>query len=98
MARNAAAPILVHNLPSGVVEPSRADEHLTQTLKAAPSLVDVRALINLIVAGRPGSGGHLLRNVSQCNIAPGILVLLTESVGLDDSRVARPIHAVLAAD
>jgi len=42
LARNAAALILVHNHPSGVAEPSRADEHLTQTLKAALTLVDVR--------------------------------------------------------
>ena len=51
LARNAAALILVHNHPSGVAEPSRADEHLTQTLKAALLLVDVRVLDHLIVAG-----------------------------------------------
>ena len=51
LARNAAALVLVHNHPSGVAEPSRADEHLTQTLKAALSLVDVRVLDHLIVAG-----------------------------------------------
>ena len=48
LARNAAALILVHNHPSGVAEPSRADEHLTQTLKAALALVDVRVLDHLI--------------------------------------------------
>ena len=41
----------MHNHPSGVAEPSRADEHLTQTLKSALSLVDVRVLDHLIVAG-----------------------------------------------
>jgi DNA repair protein RadC len=51
LARNAAALILVHNHPSGAAEPSRADEHLTQTLKTALSLVDVRVLDHLIVAG-----------------------------------------------
>ena len=51
MARNAAALVLVHNHPSGVAEPSRADEHLTQTLKSALSLVDVRVLDHMIVAG-----------------------------------------------
>ena len=51
LARNAAALVLVHNHPSGVDEPSRADEHLTQTLKAALALVDVRVLDHLIVAG-----------------------------------------------
>ena len=52
LARNAAALILVHNHPSGVAEPSRADEFLTQTLKSALTLVDVRVLDHLIVAGR----------------------------------------------
>lgn len=51
LARNAAALILVHNHPSGVAEPSRADEFLTQTLKAALSLVDVRVLDHMVVAG-----------------------------------------------
>jgi DNA repair protein RadC len=51
LARNAAALVLVHNHPSGVAEPSRADEHLTQTLKAALALVDMRVLDHLIVAG-----------------------------------------------
>jgi DNA repair protein RadC len=51
LARNSAALILVHNHPSGVAEPSRADEALTQTLKNALSLVDVRVIDHLIVAG-----------------------------------------------
>ena len=46
---NAAAVIFAHNHPSGVAEPSRADEHLTQTLKAALALVDVRVLDHLVV-------------------------------------------------
>ncbi|MET0544270.1 MAG: DNA repair protein RadC [Variovorax sp.] len=46
----AAAVVLAHNHPSGGVEPSRADEALTQTLKAALSLVDVRVLDHVIVA------------------------------------------------
>jgi DNA repair protein RadC len=41
---NAASLILAHSHPSGVCELSRADEALTQTLKAALSLVDVRVL------------------------------------------------------
>ena len=45
----AAAVILLHNHPSGLAEPSRADEHLTQTLKAALALVDVRVLDHLVV-------------------------------------------------
>ncbi len=48
---NAAAVIVAHNHPSGCVEPSRADEHLTQTLKAALALVDVRMLDHVIVGG-----------------------------------------------
>jgi DNA repair protein RadC len=46
----AAAVILAHNHPSGTVQPSRADEALTQTLKAALALVDVRVLDHVIVA------------------------------------------------
>ena len=41
--------ILAHNHPSGVAEPSRADEYLTQTLKSALQLVDVRVLDHLVV-------------------------------------------------
>lgn len=49
----AAAVVLAHNHPSGVAEASRADEALTQTLKAALALVDVRVLDHIIVA--PGA-------------------------------------------
>ena len=48
---NAAAVIFAHNHPSGVAEPSRADELLTQSLKQALSLVDVKTLDHFIVAG-----------------------------------------------
>jgi DNA repair protein RadC len=51
LALNAAAVILAHNHPSGAAEPSRADEFLTQTLKTVLSLVDVRVLDHLVVAG-----------------------------------------------
>ena len=47
---HAAAVVLAHNHPSGTVQASRADEHLTQTLKAALALVDVRVLDHVIVA------------------------------------------------
>jgi DNA repair protein RadC len=50
LAQNAACVILAHNHPSGVPEPSRADEHLTQTLKSALALVDVRVLDHVVVA------------------------------------------------
>ena len=46
---HAAAVILAHNHPSGAAEPSRADEYLTQTLKSALNLVDVRVLDHLVV-------------------------------------------------
>jgi DNA repair protein RadC len=45
----AAAVVLAHNHPSGTVQPSRADEALTHTLKAALALVDVRVLDHIIV-------------------------------------------------
>ncbi|WP_438696421.1 JAB domain-containing protein [Zoogloea oryzae] len=48
---NAAAVILVHNHPSGSLEPSTADVALTDTLKKALALVDVRVLDHFIVAG-----------------------------------------------
>ncbi|MEK8045286.1 RadC family protein [Ideonella margarita] len=49
MALNAGAVILAHNHPSGLAEPSRADEHLTQALKGALAMVDVRVLDHLVV-------------------------------------------------
>ncbi len=51
LALNAAAVIFAHNHPSGVAEPSRADELLTQSLKSALALVDVRTLDHFVVAG-----------------------------------------------
>jgi DNA repair protein RadC len=47
--RNAAAVILAHNHPSGVAEPSQADELITHRLKDALALVDIRVLDHLIV-------------------------------------------------
>ncbi|MGB7420998.1 MAG: DNA repair protein RadC [Comamonas sp.] len=46
----AASVVLAHNHPSGSLEPSRADEALTQTLKSALALIDVRVLDHIIVA------------------------------------------------
>lgn len=48
---NAAAVILAHNHPSGVAEPSQADELITHRLRDALALVDIRVLDHLIVAG-----------------------------------------------
>lgn len=52
LAHNAAAVILAHNHPSGVTEPSHADEQITQALKQALALVDVRLLDHFVVAGQ----------------------------------------------
>jgi DNA repair protein RadC len=51
LARNAAAVIFAHNHPSGLAEPSRADELLTRALRDALALVDVRVLDHIVVAG-----------------------------------------------
>ena len=48
---NAAAVIFAHNHPSGIAEPSKADELITSTLKQALLLVDVKVLDHFIVAG-----------------------------------------------
>ena len=49
LAFNAAAVIVAHNHPSGVSEPSQADERITRRLKSALELVDVRLLDHLVV-------------------------------------------------
>lgn len=51
LSLNAAAVILAHNHPSGVAEPSRADEFLTQSLRSALALVDIRVLDHIVIAG-----------------------------------------------
>ena len=51
LRHNAAGLIFAHNHPSGVAEPSRADELLTQSLKQALSLIEVKVLDHFIVAG-----------------------------------------------
>jgi DNA repair protein RadC len=51
LAHNAASVVLAHNHPSGVTEPSRADELLTQALKQALALVDVKVLDHFVIAG-----------------------------------------------
>ncbi len=50
LEHNASAVVLTHNHPSGVPTPSRADEALTQTLKVALALMDIRVLDHVIVA------------------------------------------------
>jgi DNA repair protein RadC len=51
LAHNAAALIFAHNHPSGVAEPSQADELITQRLKEALALVDIRVLDHIVIAG-----------------------------------------------
>lgn len=49
LSHNAAAVILAHNHPSGVAEPSRADEQITRRLQQALELVEVRLLDHMII-------------------------------------------------
>ena len=51
LAANAAAVIFAHNHPSGVAQPSQADELLTRNLREALALVEVKVLDHFIVAG-----------------------------------------------
>ncbi len=53
LALEAAAVILAHNHPSGVAEPSKADEFLTQSLKTALQMIDVRVLDHFVVGRGP---------------------------------------------
>lgn len=49
LAHNAAAVILSHNHPSGVAEPSDADQQITRRIKAALALLDIRVLDHLVI-------------------------------------------------
>ncbi|MCT4710734.1 DNA repair protein RadC [Enterobacteriaceae bacterium H11S18] len=51
LRHNSAAAILAHNHPSGYAEPSDTDRRITQRLKEALTLVDIRLLDHLIVGG-----------------------------------------------
>ena len=59
LKHNAAAVIFAHNHPSGVPEPSSADQTLTKRLKAALALLDIRVLDHIIV------GGHTYTSFSE---------------------------------
>ncbi len=50
LERNAAAVVLAHNHPSGIPEPSRADELITKRLKDALAVLDIRVLDHIIVS------------------------------------------------
>ena len=49
LSANAAAVILAHNHPSGVAEPSQADERITRRVRSALELVDIRLLDHLVI-------------------------------------------------
>jgi DNA repair protein RadC len=51
LGHNAAAVIIAHNHPSGIAEPSQADEAITRRIREALALVDIRVLDHIIVAG-----------------------------------------------
>jgi DNA repair protein RadC len=51
LAKSAAAVLIAHDHPSGVSEPSHADELITRRLKDALALVDIRLLDHIIIAG-----------------------------------------------
>ena len=56
LKHNAAAVIFSHNHPSGVAEPSAADRAITETLRMALNLIDVRVLDHIVVGtGKPVS-------------------------------------------
>ena len=56
LQHNAAAVILAHNHPSGIAEPSQADRHLTNRLRDALALVDIRVLDHVVIGqGEPVS-------------------------------------------
>lgn len=52
LARNASAVILAHNHPSGIAEPSQADQRITQRLQDALKLVDIRVIDHMIVGDK----------------------------------------------
>lgn len=55
LAHNASAVFLVHNHPSGVSEPSAADERITERVKSALELIDVRVLDHFVVGNSVNS-------------------------------------------
>ena len=52
LKKNAAAVIFAHNHPSGVAEPSRSDEQITQRLKQALEVVDIRVLDHMVIGDK----------------------------------------------
>ena len=89
---NAAAVIFAHNHPSGVAEPSHADEILTRSLKSALALVDVQVLDHFIVAG---NAHHELCG-KRTALTPGAPESPSQTRG-DTSPLALPCRAVAAS-
>ncbi len=89
---NAAAVILAHNHPSGIAEPSRSDEALTQALKQALALVDVKVLDHFVIGaesaisfaerGLPANSRH----TSSSPLAPRVSPILPPAVYSGSSR------------
>ncbi|MCE1185572.1 DNA repair protein RadC [Zoogloea sp.] len=63
LQHNAAAVILAHNHPSGVGEPSQADQMLTRALQRALELIDVRVLDHFVIAGNTRPVSFAERNL-----------------------------------
>ena len=51
LEHNAAAIIIAHNHPSGIAEPSLADQAITKRIKEALALLDIRLLDHFVIAG-----------------------------------------------
>ncbi len=79
--QNAAAVILAHNHPSGLAEPSAADELLTSNLKDALSMIDVQLLDHFIVAGNAPPLSFAERGLLQNNGKPKNIGKPLESIG-----------------
>jgi len=88
LAQNAAAVILTHNHPSGVAEPSQADRQLTQRLKDALALIDVRVLDHFIV----GDGGSRCRWPNMAGCERRYASSGTSSSGPSTSSTKRPFQ------
>ena len=88
----AAAVVLAHNHPSGVAEPSRADEFLTQQLKSALAFIDVRVLD---YAEHAMSAGGDAKAASYVECAVNGKVLW--GVGIDPSITTSSLKAIISA-
>jgi len=86
--RNAAAVILAH--PSGVAEPSQADELITRRLKEALSLVDIGVLDHIIVAGGDTTS-MAERGLADVPLMWSSLLALRPARSLEEQSEQRPL-------